>query len=59
MDKNQIRILEDIKKLLILQLLADGVSNKIIAKVLSIDSSVIRHMVSLKEVRNSKKSEKI
>ena len=59
MDKNQIRLLEDIKKLLILQLLADGVSDKAIAKVLSIDSSTIRHLISLKEVRNSKKNEKI
>ncbi len=59
MDKNQTRLLEDIKKLLILQLLADGVSDRAIAKILSIDASTIRHLISLKEIRSSKKNEKI
>lgn len=57
--KIQLEPLEAIKRLLILQLLADGVSDRAIAKILSIDSSTIRHLISLKEVRNSKKSEKI
>ena len=59
MDKNHIRLLEDIKKLLILQLLANGVSDRSIAQILGIDSSTIRHLVPLKKIRNSKKNEKI
>lgn len=59
MDKNHMRLLEDIKKLLILQLLANGVSDKSIAQILGIDSSTIRHLVSLKKIRNSNKNEKI
>lgn len=57
MDKNQIKLLEDIKKLLILQLLADDVSDTVIAQILGIDSSTIRHLVSLKKIRNSKKND--
>ena len=57
MDQNQIRLLEEIKKLLILQLLADDVSDKAVAKVLGIDPSTIRHLVSLKEIRKSKTNE--
>lgn len=49
--------LEAIKRLLILQLLANGVSDKAIAKVLDIDASTVRHLVSLKEIRTSKKNE--
>ncbi|KKP60707.1 MAG: hypothetical protein UR54_C0009G0037 [Candidatus Roizmanbacteria bacterium GW2011_GWA2_34_18] len=59
MDKNHIRLLEDIKKLLILQLLANGVSDRSIAQILGIDSSTIRHLVSIKKIKNSKKNEKI
>lgn len=54
MDKNQIQLLEDIKRLLILQLLADGVDNDAIAQILRIDASTIRHMVSLKKARKLK-----
>ena len=57
MDKKSIQLLEDIKKLLILQLLSNGVSDKAIAKILSIDASTVRHLVSLKEIRASKKNE--
>ena len=57
MDKKAIQLLEDIKKLLILQLLANGVSDKAIAKMLNIDSSTIRHKVSLKEIKTLKKNE--
>ena len=57
MDKKHTQLLDDIKKLLILQLLANGVSDKAVAKVLGIDSSTVRHLVSLKKVRNSEKNE--
>jgi len=57
MDKNQTRLLEDIRKLLILQLLANDVSDTSVAQVLGIDPSTIRHLVSLKKIRNSKKND--
>lgn len=44
--------LESIKRLLILQLLTIGVTDKIIARTLGVDSSTIRRLVSLKELRN-------
>ena len=55
MDKDCLKLLEDIKKLLILQLLADNVSDGSIAQILGIDSSTIRHLISLKKIRNLKK----
>jgi DNA-binding NarL/FixJ family response regulator len=54
--KIQLEPLEAIKRLLVLQLLASGVSDKAIAKVLDIDASTVRHLVSLKEIKTSNKS---
>jgi len=45
------RTLEEIKKLLILQLIINGVTSGDIARVLGIDSSTIRHMVSIRRVK--------
>jgi len=59
MDNKAIKLLEDIKKLLILQILADDISDKVVAKALGIDPSTIRHLASLKELRKSKKNEKV
>lgn len=56
MDKKSTQIFEDIRKLLILQLLANGVSDKAIAKMLDVDASSVRHLISLKEIRASKKN---
>lgn len=57
MDKKSIQLFEDIRKLLILQLLANGVSDKAIAKILNVDASTVRHLVSLKEIKASRKNE--
>ena len=54
MDNKAIKLLEDIKKLLILQLLANGIGGDAIAQMLRIDPSTIRHMISLKKVKKSK-----
>ncbi len=49
----QLEPLEAIKRLMILQLLAQGVKTESIAEMLQIDTSTIRHMVSVRGV-NSK-----
>lgn len=47
--------LEAVSKLLILQLIAQGLTSETIGKVLGIDSSTIRHMVPVKEAQKSLK----
>jgi len=48
--------LEAIRRLMILQLLISGISTDLIAEVLNMDSSTIRHMVSIRKVKESMKS---
>jgi len=50
--------LEAIKRLMILQLLVSGISTDLIAEVLNIDSSTVRHMVSVRRIRESMKVNK-
>ena len=54
MDKKSIQLLEDIKKLLMLQLVMNGTTSEEIGKALGLDSSTVRHMISFKK---SKKNE--
>jgi len=54
--KKSLEPLEAIKRLLILQLLVSGVKSEDIAKLLNIDSSTIRHMISLKRIKEIQKS---
>lgn len=49
MDEKSIKILEDIKRLLILQLIEDGVQSKDIANILKVDPAVISRMVPRKK----------
>ena len=42
--------LEAIRRLMILQLLAQGVKTESIAEILEIDTSTIRHMISVKGI---------
>ena len=49
MDKQTYKLLEDIKKLLILGLVKDGVQSKDIASALKIDPAVISRLVSRKK----------
>lgn len=45
--------LEAIKRLLILIAILDGANSGEIAKILNVDSSAIRHMVSIRKVKKS------
>lgn len=45
--------LEEIKKLLILQLIMNGVTSGNIAKVLGVDSSTIRHIIQIRKIKKS------
>jgi DNA-binding NarL/FixJ family response regulator len=54
MDKKSRQLLEDIKKLLILQLVINGANSEDIANILKINSSTIRHMVSIRKTKKGK-----
>jgi hypothetical protein len=51
MDKKIAALLEDIKKLLILDLVAKGVQSKHIAEVLDVDNAVITRIVSARKIK--------
>lgn len=51
MDEKTIQLLEDIKKLLIVNLIAKGVQGKDIAEVLGVDQSVITRIASARKIR--------
>lgn len=50
-DKKLTELLEDIKKLLILALIRDGVQGKDIAKVLGVDPAVVSRIVSSRRTK--------
>jgi len=51
MDKKIAQLLEDVKKLLILDLVAKGVQSKHIARVLGVDNAVITRIVPAREIK--------
>lgn len=55
MDKNVPKILEDIKKLLILDLIVRGVQGKDIAQVLGVDKSTITRLVPSRKIKIEQK----
>lgn len=57
MDKNISKTLEDIKKLLILDLIVRGVQGKDIADVLGVDKSTITRIVSSRKIKVNKNDE--
>ncbi len=56
MDKKATKLLEEIKKLLMLQLVMNGANSEDIGNALGIDSSTVRHMIAFK--RSKKINEK-
>jgi hypothetical protein len=54
MDKQAIELLEDIKKLLILDLITRGVQAKDIASVFGVNKSTITRMVPARQIKKSK-----
>ncbi len=59
MDNKVIKLLEDIKKLLILNLIARGIQGKDIAQVLGVDKSVITRIVPSRKIKINKSYEKV
>ena len=55
MDKKTHQLLEDIKRLLILELVINGANSEEIANILKINSSTIRHMISIRKTKRSAK----
>lgn len=53
MDEKIADLLEDVKRLLILDLVAKGVQSKHIAKVLGVDNSVITRIVPARQVKKA------
>ena len=53
MDKKIIELLEDIKKLLILDLIVRDVQAKDVAKVLNVDKSTITRIVPARRIKKS------
>ena len=51
MDKKIVSLLEDIKRLLILQLATNGIQPKDIAAVLGVDKSTLSRMVPIRKIR--------
>ena len=51
MDKKIAALLDDIKKLLILDLVVKGVQSKHIAEALSVDNAVITRIVSSRKIK--------
>jgi predicted transcriptional regulator len=49
MDKQSIKLLEEIKKLIVLQLINQGVQSKDVAATLNVDPAVISRMVPRKK----------
>lgn len=59
MDRQIAKTMEDIKKLLILELIARGVQGKDIAQVLGVDKSTITRIVPARKIKVNKTSEEI
>lgn len=51
MDKKIVALLEDIKKLMILNLIASGVQSKSIAAVLGVDNATITRVVPARKIK--------
>jgi hypothetical protein len=51
MDKKIAQLLEDVKRLLILDLVAKGIQSNHIARVLGVDSAVITRIVPAREIK--------
>jgi len=51
-EKKPVQLLDDIKKLLILSLIRQGVQSKDIATTLSVDPAIISRMVPLRKIKN-------
>lgn len=59
MDDKFIKILEEIKKLLILDLITKGIQGKDIAQVLGVDKSTITRIVPSRKIKISKTNEEV
>lgn len=59
MDDKFIKILEEIKKLLILDLITKGIQGKDIAQVLGVDKSTIARIVPSRKIKINKTNEKV
>lgn len=53
MDEKIAKLLEDVKRLLILDLVAKGVQSKHIARVLDVDKAVIARIVPAREIKRT------
>ncbi len=51
MEKESIKLLEDIKKLLILDLIRQGVQGKDIAAILGVNPAIISRMVPVRQIK--------
>lgn len=51
---NELRELTYIRKLLMLQLVRDGVNSEVIADVLGIDASTVRHLIPMRKIKKKK-----
>ena len=56
MDKKTLKLFEDIKKLIVLDLITQGVQSKDIAKVLRVHKSTITRLAPSRKLRESKKN---
>ena len=54
MDKKTNQLLEDIKKLLILNAVLNGAKSQDIGNALGIDSSTVRHMIPFRKIKINK-----
>jgi hypothetical protein len=54
MDKKETILLEDIKKLLVLQLISQGVQAKDVAAALGVDKSVISRLVASRKIKRAR-----
>jgi hypothetical protein len=52
MDNKAIKLLEDIKKLLVLDLICRGIQGKDIAQTLGVDKSTITRIAPARKIRN-------
>lgn len=59
MDRQIAKTIEDIKKLLILDLIARGVQGKDIAQVLGVDKSTITRIVPARKIKINKTDEEV
>lgn len=53
--KKTLDVMEAIKRLLILIAIQNGADSKDVAKTLNVDSSTIRHIVSIRKAKKSQK----